>query len=310
MEFKKLDEIQKRILMEVAALHSVPEGAYNIRSDGQLAGRQNSANIEIVSKKNGSGIDIHIKPGTKNESVHIPVIMEKSGLHDVVYNDFFVGEDCDVIIVAGCGINNCGNMDSEHDGIHRFFVEKNAKVRYIEKHYGEGDGTGKRILNPVTEVYMKEGSHVEMEMVQIKGVDSTDRSTIAKLGKGASLIVKERLMTHGEQYAASAYTVDLDGDGSSADIVSRSVARDKSYQKLDLRVNGNAASSGHTECDSIIMDEGRILAVPQLEANCTESALIHEAAIGKIAGDQLIKLMTLGLTEKEAEEQIVNGFLK
>ena len=310
MEFKKLDEIQKRILMEVADLHSVPEGAYNIRSDGQLAGRQNSANIEIVSKKNGSGIDIHIKPGTKNESVHIPVIMEKSGLHDVVYNDFFVGEDCDVIIVAGCGINNCGNMDSEHDGIHRFFVEKNAKVRYIEKHYGEGDGTGKRILNPVTEVYMKEGGHVEMEMVQIKGVDSTDRSTIAKLGKGASLIVKERLMTHGEQYAASAYTVDLDGDGSSADIVSRSVARDKSYQKLDLRVNGNAASSGHTECDSIIMDEGRILAVPQLEANCTESALIHEAAIGKIAGDQLIKLMTLGLTEKEAEEQIVNGFLK
>ena len=183
MEFKKLDAIQKRILMEVADLHSVPEGAYNIRSDGQLAGRQNSANIEIVSKKNGSGIDIHIKPGTKNESVHIPVIMEKSGLHDVVYNDFFVGEDCDVIIVAGCGINNCGNMDSEHDGIHRFFVEKNAKVRYIEKHYGEGDGTGKRILNPVTEVYMKEGSHVEMEMVQIKGVDSTDRSTIAKLGK-------------------------------------------------------------------------------------------------------------------------------
>ena len=310
MEFKKLDEIQKRILMEVADLHSVPEGAYNIRSDGQLAGRQNSANIEIVSKKNGSGIDIHIKPGTKNDSVHIPVITAKSGLHDVVYNDFFVGEDCDVIIVAGCGINNCGNMDSEHDGIHRFFVEKNAKVRYIEKHYGEGDGTGKRILNPVTEVYMKEGSHVEMEMVQIKGVDSTDRSTIAKLGKGASLIVKERLMTHGEQYAASAYTVDLDGDGSSADIVSRSVARDKSYQKLDLRVNGNAASSGHTECDSIIMDEGRLLAVPQLEANCTESALIHEAAIGKIAGDQLIKLMTLGLTEKEAEEQIVNGFLK
>ena len=310
MEFKKLDEIQKRILMEVADLHSVPEGAYNIRSDGQLAGRQNSANIEIVSKENGSGIDIHIKPGTRNESVHIPVIMEKSGLHDVVYNDFFVGEDCDVIIVAGCGINNCGNMDSEHDGIHRFYVEKNAKVRYIEKHYGEGDGTGKRILNPVTEVYLKEGSYVEMEMVQIKGVDSTDRSTIAKLDKDATLIVKERLMTHGEQYAASAYTVDLDGDGSSADIVSRSVARDKSYQRLDLRVNGNAACSGHTECDSIIMDEGRILAVPQLEANCTESALIHEAAIGKIAGDQLIKLMTLGLTEKEAEEQIVSGFLK
>ena len=310
MEFKKLDEIQKRILMEVADLHTVPEGAFNIRSDGQLAGRASSANIEIVSKENGTGIDIRIKDGTKNESVHIPVIMSKSGLHDVVYNDFYVGEDCDVIIVAGCGISNCGGMDSEHDGIHRFFVGKNSKVRYVEKHYGEGDGSGKRILNPVTEVYMQEGSNVEMEMVQIKGVDSTDRRTVAKVAANASLVVKERLMTHGEQYAASAYTVDLDGDGSSADIVSRSVARDKSYQKLDLRVNGNAASSGHTECDSIIMDEGRILAVPQLEANCTDSALIHEAAIGKIAGDQLIKLMTLGLTEKEAEEQIVNGFLK
>ena len=317
MEFKKMDEIQKRILMEVADLHSVPEGAFNIRSDGQLAGRASSANIEIVSKEDGSGIDIHIKDGTKNESVHIPVIMSKSGLHDVVYNDFYVGENCDVIIVAGCGISNCGGMDSEHDGIHRFYVGRNSKVRYVEKHYGEGDGTGKRILNPVTEVYMEEGSTVEMEMVQIKGVDSTDRSTVAKVAanaslvvKDASLVVKERLMTHGEQYAASAYTVDLDGDGSSADIVSRSVARDKSYQKLDLRINGNAACSGHTECDSIIMDEGRILAVPQLEANCTDSALIHEAAIGKIAGDQLIKLMTLGLTEKEAEEQIVNGFLK
>jgi Fe-S cluster assembly scaffold protein SufB len=310
LQIKEIDEIQKRLLMEVADLHKVPEGAFNIRANGESAMRNTTANIDIVSKENGSGIDIKIKPGTKNESVHIPVIMSKSGLHDVVYNDFYVGENCDVIIVAGCGISNCGGMDSEHDGIHRFYVGRNSKVRYVEKHYGEGDGTGKRILNPVTEVYMEEGSTVEMEMVQIKGVDSTDRSTVAKVAANASLVVKERLMTHGEQYAASAYTVDLDGDGSSADIVSRSVARDKSYQKLDLRINGNAACSGHTECDSIIMDEGRILAVPQLEANCTDSALIHEAAIGKIAGDQLIKLMTLGLTEKEAEEQIVNGFLK
>ena len=310
LKIKPLDEIQKRLLMEVADLHSVPEGAFNIRANGESAGRSSTANIEIIPKEGGSGLDIRIKPGTKNESVHIPVVLSKSGLHDVVYNDFYVGEDCDVIIVAGCGISNCGGMDSEHDGIHRFYVGRNSNVRYVEKHYGEGDGTGKRILNPVTEVYMEEGSHVEMEMVQIKGVDSTDRSTVAKLAKGSNLVVKERLMTHGEQTAASAYLVDLDGDGSSADIVSRSVARDKSYQKLDLRINGNAACSGHTECDSIIMDEGRILAVPQLEANCTESALIHEAAIGKIAGEQLIKLMTLGLTEQEAEEQIINGFLK
>ena len=308
--FKQMDEIQKRILMEVADLHTVPEGAFNIRSNGELAGRANSANIEIISKEDGSGIDIHIKPGTKNESVHIPVVLSKSGLHDVVYNDFFVGDDCDVVIVAGCGISNCGGEDSEHDGIHRFHVGSNSRIRYVEKHYGEGDGTGKRILNPVTEVYVGENSEVEMEMVQIKGVDSTDRKTTAEIAAGSKLIVKERLMTHGEQSAASAYLVDLSGDGSSADIVSRSVARDKSYQRLDLRINGNAACSGHTECDSIIMDEGRILAVPQLEANCTEAALIHEAAIGKIAGEQLIKLMTLGLTEAEAEEQIINGFLK
>ena len=306
----KLDEIQKRLLREVADLHEVPEGAYNIRTNSASAGRQSTANIEIVSKEDVSGLEIRIKPGTKNESVHIPVVMTQSGLKEVVYNDFFIGEGADVVIVAGCGIDNCGNQDSQHDGIHRFFVGKNARVKYVEKHYGSGTGIGKRILNPGTEVYMEEGSYAEMEMVQIKGVDSTDRRTIAKVAENASLVVKERLMTHGEQYAASAYTVDLDGDGSSADIVSRSVARDKSYQKLDLRINGNAACSGHTECDSIIMDEGRILAVPQLEANCTDSALIHEAAIGKIAGDQLIKLMTLGLTEKEAEEQIVNGFLK
>ncbi|MBR1562547.1 MAG: SufD family Fe-S cluster assembly protein, partial [Ruminococcus sp.] len=224
--------------------------------------------------------------------------------------DFYIGEDCDVLIVAGCGIDNCGTQDSEHDGIHRFFIGKNSKVRYVEKHYGSGGGKGKRILDPKTEVYMEEGSTMEMEMVQIKGVDSTNRTTIAELKENAKLVVHERLMTHGEQQALSAYKVSLDGDGSSADVVSRSVARDKSFQKLDLCVLGNAACSGHTECDSIIMDSGRILAVPALEANSVEAALVHEAAIGKIAGEQLTKLMTLGLTEAEAEEQIINGFLK
>ncbi len=307
---KQIDEIQKRILSEVADLHKVPEGAFNIRANGEMAGRSTTANIDIVSKEDGSGIDIRIKPGTVNESVHIPVVLSKSGIKEMVYNDFYVGAGSDIVIVAGCGISNCGGQDSEHDGVHRFFIEEGAKVRYVEKHYGEGDGTGKRILNPGTEVHMGKNSQLEMEMVQIKGVDSTCRTTTAELAEGAKLIVKERLMTHGSQTAESSYTVSLNGDGSSADIISRSVAREQSYQKLDLRINGNAACSGHTECDSIIMDEGRILAVPQLEANCTDAALIHEAAIGKIAGDQLIKLMTLGLTEKEAEEQIVSGFLK
>ena len=300
LKIKEIDEIQKRLLMEVADLHKVPEGAVNIRANGELAIRNTTANIDIVSKENGSGIDIKIKPGTKNESVHIPV----------VYNDFFIGEDCDVVIVAGCGIDNCGTQDSQHDGIHRFFIGKGSKVKYVEKHYGSGDGTGKRLLNPGTEVYMEEDSTMEMEMVQIKGVDSTKRDTKAELKAGARLVVHERLMTHGTQDAYSIYHVDLKGDGSSADVVSRSVARDNSFQKLDLCVVGNAACSGHTECDSIIMDNGRILAVPSLEANSTEAALVHEAAIGKIAGEQIIKLMTLGLTEAEAEEQIINGFLK
>ena len=305
-----MDEIQKRILQEVADLHEVPEGAYNIRANGKSVGRSSTANIEITSKQDVSGIDIRIAPGTKHESVHIPVVLSQSGLSEMVYNDFYIGEESDVVIVAGCGIHNCGSQDSEHDGIHRFYVGKNAKVRYVEKHYGEGDGTGKRILNPGTEVYMQEGSTMEMEMVQIRGVDSTERVTTAELAAGARLVVKERLMTHGEQNAVSTYKVSLNGEGSSADVVSRSVARDHSYQKFDACLTGNAACNGHTECDSIIMDEGRILAVPQLEANSTEAALIHEAAIGKIAGEQLVKLMTLGLTEAEAEEQIINGFLK
>ena len=310
LKVKEIDEIQKRLLMEIADLHKVPEGAVNIRANGELAVRNNTANIDISSKENVSGINIRIKPGTKNESVHIPVVLSQSGLKEVVYNDFYVGEDSDVVIVAGCGIDNCGVQDSEHDGIHRFFIGKNARVKYVEKHYGSGDGTGKRLLNPGTEVCMEENSGMEMEMVQIKGVDSTKRDTKAELGSNARLIVHERLMTHGTQDAYSIYKVALNGDGSSADVVSRSVARDSSFQKLDLCVFGNAACSGHTECDSIIMDKGRILAVPSLEANSTEAALVHEAAIGKIAGEQIIKLMTLGLTEAEAEEQIINGFLK
>ncbi len=306
----ELDEIQKRLLSEVANLHRVPEGAFNIRANGAAAGRGSTANIEITPKENGSGIDVHIKPGTKNESVHIPVVMTVSGLKELVYNDFYVGEGADVTIVAGCGIDNCGPKDSEHDGVHRFYIEKKARVKYVEKHYGSGTGSGKRILNPETLVYMDEDSYAEFEMVQIKGVDDTNRSTMAKLKAGARFVVRERLMTHGDQNAVSTYEVVIDGKDGAADVVSRSVARDDSYQKFDAKIIGNAPCHGHTECDSIIMDRGRILAVPGLEANDVDASLFHEAAIGKIAGDQLIKLMTLGLTEAEAEEQIINGFLK
>lgn len=304
------NELQLQMLKEVADLHKIPEGAYNIRSDSESAGRRSTENIQIISKTDVSGLDIKIKAGTKNESVHIPVIMTKSGLKEVVYNDFYVGEGADVLIVAGCGIDNCGNSDSEHDGIHRFFLEKGAKVKYVEKHYGSGSGKGKRILNPVTEVYMDKDSVMEMEMVQIKGVDDTERKTVAKLDKNAKLVVRERLMTHNNQRAISEYSVELNGEDSSADVVSRSVAKDDSFQKFDAKIIGNSACHGHTECDSIIMDNGKILAVPALEANDVEASLVHEAAIGKIAGEQIIKLMTLGLTESEAEEKIINGFLR
>ena len=305
-----MDAIQKSLLAQVSGLHDIPEGAYNIRSNGQAAGRRSTAHIEITPKDDLPGIDIRILPGTKNESVHIPVILSESGLKDTVYNDFFVAEGCDVTIVAGCGIHNDGAATSEHSGIHTFHVGKNARVRYIEKHYGEGDGNGENIMNPSTIVELDEGAYMEMETAQIKGVDSTQRSTRAKLGKGATLVIHEKIMTHGKQTAQTSFQVDLDGENSSANVVSRSVARDHSHQIFLSQINGNNLCAGHTECDAIIMDKASVRAVPELTANHVDASLIHEAAIGKIAGEQLIKLMTLGLTEQEAEEQIINGFLK
>lgn len=305
-----MDAIQKSMLEKIADLHEVPEGAYNIRSNGALAGRNTTANIDIVTKQDKSGIDIIIKPGTKNESVHIPVILSESGLNDCVYNDFYIGEGADVVIVAGCGIHNCGTDTSEHDGIHTFFIGKNAKVKYIEKHYGEGDGTGEKILNPTTIVHIDEGGYMEMETTQIKGVDSTIRDTQADLKDGASLVIKEKIMTHGNQTAETNFVVNLDGVDSSANVISRSVAKDSSKQVFNSKICGNNKCYGHTECDAILMDNGHVNAVPSLEANDLDASLIHEAAIGKIAGEQLIKLMTLGLTEHEAEEQIINGFMK
>ena len=305
-----MDLVQKNLLEQVAGLHEVPEGAYNIRANGKKAARNTTANIDIVTKEDKDGIDIIIKPGTVNESVHIPVVLSESGLQECVYNDFYIGEGADVTIVAGCGIHNCGVDTSKHEGIHTFYLEKNAKVKYIERHYGEGDGNGENIMNPQTIVHMEEGSYMEMEAVQIKGVDSTVRETRADLAAGATLVVKEKIMTHGVQHAETKFYVDLNGEDSSTNVVSRSVAKEDSTQVFYSQINGNNKCAGHTECDAIIMDRATVKAIPALEANNLEASLIHEAAIGKIAGDQLIKLMTLGLTEAEAEEQIVNGFLK
>lgn len=305
-----MDEIQKGLLEAVADLHEVPQGAYNFRVNGQLDGRNTTENIDIVTKTDKPGIDIIIKAGTKNESVHIPVVLSQSGLKESVYNDFIIGEDCDITIVAGCGIHNSGDQTSEHSGIHSFFVGKNSRVKYIEKHYGAGDGNGERIMNPTTHVELGEGAYLEMDTVQIKGIDSTARKTTAKLDDKSTLVIKEKIMTHGSQNATTDFTVDLNGAGSSANVISRSVAKDKSTQTFYSKINGNNECYGHTECDAIIMDGASVRAIPEITANHVEASLVHEAAIGKIAGEQLIKLMTLGLTEQEAEAQIIDGFMK
>ena len=304
-----LDEIEADLLKTVANIEGVPEGAYNFRVNGKAIGRKSSNHINVEPRPEGDGLKITIAKDTKAEAVHIPVIISKSGYKEVVYNDFYIGDNAEVTIIAGCGIYNCGTDDSIHDGVHRFYIGKNAKVKYIEKHYGAGPSKGK-ILNPTTELYLSEGSHAELEMEQIKGVDSTVRTTKATLEKNAKIIINERLFTHGNQNVTSSYEVDLKEENTSANIVSRSVARDYSEQKFSSNIIGETKCKGHSECDAIIMDEASVLATPALDAKSLDAELIHEAAIGKIAGKQLMKLMTLGLTRGQAESQIINGFLK
>lgn len=306
-----MDKIDEELLKEVSdELGEIREGAYNIRKNGKGIERKITDNINIVSKEDKSGIDIFVKENTKFEFVHIPVIITESGLKEVVYNDFYIGKNANVVIVAGCGIHNDHHKDSEHNGIHRFFLEEGAKVKYIEKHYGEGSGNGKRILNPITEVELKDGANMEMETIQIKGVDSTVRETKAKLASNTNLTISEKIMTHGNQFAKTQFYVELNGENSSTHVTSRSVATENSKQEFISKVLGNTNCYAHVECDAIIKDNGKVIAIPEINANNVNANLIHEAAIGKIAGEQLIKLMTLGLTEKEAEEEIINGFLR
>ena len=306
-----LNDVQKHILEIVADMAGIPDGAVNIRSDGKKAFRQNSEHIEITSKTDKDGIDIRIAPFTKHENVHIPVVLTESGRHDMVYNDFFVGEGAEVRIVAGCGIHNCGDCDSEHDGIHMFYVGKNAHVIYIEKHYAEGTGTGKRILNPQTVVYLEEGATITMETSQIAGVDDTKRYTkCVAQGANSEILITEKLLTHGGQHAVSEMDVILDGEGSRTRVISRSVAKEDSTQVFYPRVQGNTKCFGHVSCDAIIMGSAKVRAIPEISCNHVDASLIHEAAIGRIAGEQLLKLQTLGLTAEEAEEKILEGFLR
>jgi len=304
-----LNAVDKKLLEEVADLNDVPQGAYNIRKNGEGISRNTTANIDIVTKQDKQGINVIIKPNTKGESVHIPVILSKEGMNDTVYNTFEVGENSDVVIIAGCGIHNSGSKKSQHDGIHEFFVRKGAHIKYVEKHYGEGNGNGERVLNPKTIIEIEEGGTAELEMIQIKGVDQTKRDTEVILHNNARLIVTERLLTYLEQKAESNITVELVGEDSSAQIISRSVAQDNSKQIFHLNLRGYAKCRGHIQCDSIIMGNAQVSSIPEISAFHSDAQLIHEAAIGKIASDQLTKLMTLGLTEKEAEDTVLKGFL-
>jgi len=304
------NQVDRELLEKIADMLGKPVGSFNIRKDSSCADRQSTENIQITDKTDGNpGIDITIKDGTVGEKCHIPVIITKSGVEEMVYNDFHIGADCDVEIVAGCGIHNCGDQDSRHDGVHTFYVGKNSKVKYTEKHYGGGDGKGGKIMNPQTVVYLDEGAFLQMESVQIRGVDSTKRHTKIVCGKGAEAVITERLLTHGEQVAESDMEIVLDGEDAKGRVISRSVAQDRSEQVFYPRMVGNAESFGHVQCDSIIMGNAKIKSIPAVIANCPEAQLVHEAAIGKIAGEQLLKLQTLGLTEEEAENCILKGFL-
>ncbi|MBQ5838162.1 MAG: SufD family Fe-S cluster assembly protein [Clostridia bacterium] len=304
-----MDKLDFTLLKEIALMDSIPTGAYNIRKNGDSAGRFSTENIRIDTKDGKPGIDINIKSGTKGETVHIPVIITDSGYRETVYNDFFIGDDCDVTIMAGCGIHNCGDGESRHDGVHTFYIGKNSVVRYAERHYGDGDGHGERIMNPETVVYAGEGSTIQMDTTQIRGIDSTYRKTTIVLAKDANAIINEKLLTHGKQYAESDMDLVLDGENANGRIISRSVGQDESKQVFRPCVTGKAKCFGHIRCDSILMGKATISSIPAVAAEHPEANLIHEAAIGRIAGDQLIKLMTLGLTEEEAEEKILEGFL-
>lgn len=307
---KELTIKEKELLKKITDKEEFSEGAYNIRKNGEGMLRKTTENVDIISKKDKPGIDIIVKENTKNEFIHIPVMITESGISDLVYNDFYIGKNAEVTIIAGCGIHNDKHMLSRHDGIHSFYLEEGAKVKYVEKHYGQGEGTGERILNPKTVVNLKKGATLEMDSVQIEGVDSTIRETFGELEEDSNFVVSEKIMTHGQQYAKTVFNVKLNGKNASTHVISRSVAKENSKQEFFSNVEGNTECYGHVECDAIIMDNGIVKAVPEILANDVNARLIHEAAIGKIAGEQLTKLMTLGLTEKEAEEKIVSGFLK
>lgn len=305
-----MNDITKKLLSEVSDYEGEFKGAYNIRENGECAGRQSSENITIESKQDGPGLVIHISSKAQKETMYIPACVTHGNVDDLVYNDFYVGAGADVTIVAGCGVHTDNEGVAKHNGIHRFFLEKGAHVLYQEKHIGTGTGKGLRKIDPVTDIYMDEDSVLEMDTLQIGGVDESDRKTTAALKARARLIIHERIMTDGREQAKTDFVVSMDGEDAGVDLVSRSVARGESYQEYHSAIKGNCRCTGHSECDAILVGNGKVNAAPELFAGDIDASLIHEAAIGKIAGEQIIKLQTLGLTEQQAEEKIIEGFLK
>ena len=304
-----MTDIEKALLEKISNLHKIPSGAFSIRRNGKMLKKSSTTDIEIVEKQDGSGIDIFVKPNVKNKSLHMPVIVTIGGLNDLVYNSFYIGENADVTIIAGCGIHNSTCNDSRHDGIHTFKLAKNSKLKYLETHLGEGEGSGARILNPVTNIYMAENSEMSIETIQIEGVSSTLRETNAELQNGAKLLINEKLLTSGKQKAKSNFKINLTGEASKVEIVSRSVAKGSSCQEFKSNLIGKTSCFGHVECDGIVLDKARVISIPKIDAQSNEASLVHEAAIGKIAGDEITKLITLGLNKAQAEEMIIKSFL-
>ncbi|MBQ7880519.1 MAG: SufD family Fe-S cluster assembly protein [Clostridia bacterium] len=306
----KLNKIDKELLQQIADLHGIPQGSYNIRKNGKLVSRVSDSDIEIVSKQDKSGIDIIVAQNVKNKSVHIPVIVTEAGLTDLVYNDFYIGDNAEVTIIAGCGVHNESNVASGHNGIHSFHIGKNAKVVYIEKHLGLGKGKGEKILNPTTKVVMDENSYFEMQTIQLGGVSYSNRKTTAKLMKNSELSIKESILTTDNQTAKTNFVVDLVGNNCKCNVVSRSVAKNNSTQEFKSKLVGKSSCFGRVECDAILLDNAQVKSIPEIDARCVDATLNHEATVGKIAGEQLLKLITLGLTQQEAEDVIIKGYLK
>jgi len=302
--------MNKKLLSKITDYEIDKDTAHNIRENGVSISRYETSNIKIKNKGDKQGIDIFIEKNTIDEFVHIPVLINITDYEETVYNDFYVGDNSDITIVAGCGIHNDCETKSVHNGIHTFHIGKNATVKYIEKHYADGNMENNKFINTDTVINQEINSSFTIETAQISGIDFSKRNTIADLNKNCSLVIKETLMSDDKEKIETNFEIKLNGIDSKADIASKSVVRGNSSQKFISIVEGNTKCFAHVSCDAIIMEKGVVRSTPQIIANSSEAEISHEAVIGKIAGDQIKKLMTLGASEKEAENKILEGFLK